>query len=68
MPSIKERRAKLEAEIKAAKAQIKVMEAQRKVIEAECEHPHMESYKSYDYGGGCDLHTKCPDCGYHKVT
>lgn len=68
MPTIKERREKLEREIKAAKGRIKVMEAQLKVIEAECDHPNMEKYKSYDYGGGCDFHTKCPDCGYHKVT
>lgn len=44
-------------------------DAKRKVLEAEllciqhvCTHPNEASSKHYDYGGGCDVTTTCPDC------
>ena len=46
----------------------KILEADLAYVQAICPHANTESWLHDDYGGGCDRHWLCNDCGLHKVT
>lgn len=55
---------KIKAKYERLMERLRTHDANRKIIEGEikaiqhiCQHPNKKNYKSYDYGGGCDLHT-----------
>jgi len=65
--------AEISSKYKDAQKRLKAHDATRKLIEGEikmlqhiCEHPNIERWKSYDYGGGCDLNEECKDCGFFR--
>jgi hypothetical protein len=61
--TIKERHEDIAKRLRKHDAARKVLEGELLALQHECEHPNMESWVHYDYGGGSDHNTSCPDCG-----
>lgn len=69
MPSsIRERREAIQQRLKEHDAARLLIEAELLALRHVCPHADVETYKNYDYGGGCDLHWHCKDCGLKKVS
>lgn len=65
---IRTRRKLVEARLKAHDAARKIIEAELEGLQHVCPHKYVETWKHYDYGGGCDHHWQCKDCGLQRVT
>ena len=68
MLSTKERKQKIEAELKKHDAKRLLIEAKLKALQHACPHTNAKGHTHYDYGGGSDYYWNCPDCGLNKVT
>jgi len=66
--SIKKRHDDIARRLKEHDAARKLIEAEMMALQHVCDHKNVKEWNHHDYGGGCDHHWVCQDCGKSRVT